>query len=57
MAFLCNSKKITKSQIEFVDIAGLIRGASQGKGLGNQFLSNIREVTEDKYIHSPNKCF
>src|SRR4051794_20494005 len=38
------SKKITPSVIEIVDIAGLIKGASQGLGLGNEFLSHIREV-------------
>jgi ribosome-binding ATPase YchF (GTP1/OBG family) len=38
------SKKITPSAIEIVDIAGLIKGASQGLGLGNEFLSHIREV-------------
>ncbi len=36
--------KIQHSTIDFVDIAGLVRGASKGEGLGNQFLSNIREV-------------
>lgn len=42
LAKIANSKQIIKSQIEFVDIAGLVRGASKGEGLGNQFLSNIR---------------
>src|SRR6056297_4059745 len=37
-------KKKTPTMIEFVDIAGLVKGASQGEGLGNQFLSHIREV-------------
>jgi GTP-binding protein YchF len=41
---LSGSKKIVPAAIEFVDIAGLVRGASQGEGLGNQFLSHIREV-------------
>jgi ribosome-binding ATPase YchF (GTP1/OBG family) len=41
---LSNSKKLVPAAIEFVDIAGLVRGASQGEGLGNQFLSHIREV-------------
>ena len=36
------SKKVTPAVIEFVDIAGLVKGASKGEGLGNQFLSNIR---------------
>ena len=39
-----NSEKTTPAVIEFVDIAGLVKGASKGEGLGNQFLSNIREV-------------
>ena len=39
-----NSKKVTPAVIEFVDIAGLVKGASKGEGLGNQFLANIREV-------------
>ena len=39
-----NSEKIISTNIEFVDIAGLVKGASSGEGLGNQFLSNIREV-------------
>ena len=39
-----NSKRIIPAVIEFVDIAGLVKGASKGEGLGNQFLSNIREV-------------
>jgi ribosome-binding ATPase YchF (GTP1/OBG family) len=42
---LSHSKKIVPAAIEFVDIAGLVKGASQGEGLGNQFLSHIREVT------------
>ena len=41
---LSNSQKTVYATIEFVDIAGLVRGASQGEGLGNKFLSNIREV-------------
>ncbi|HJY64488.1 MAG TPA: GTPase, partial [Ignavibacteria bacterium] len=46
--------KITKAVIEFVDIAGLVAGASKGEGLGNQFLSHIREV--DAIIHIV-RCF
>src|ERR1700678_72682 len=42
---LSHSKKTVPAVIEFVDIAGLVSGASQGEGLGNQFLSHIREVT------------
>ncbi len=41
---ISNSKRIVPAAIEFVDIAGLVKGASQGEGLGNQFLSHIREV-------------
>lgn len=51
---LYNPKKIVKSIIEFVDIAGLVAGASKGEGLGNQFLSHIREV--DAIIHIV-RCF
>lgn len=41
---LCNAQEIIPTSVEFVDIAGLVKGASQGEGLGNQFLHNIREV-------------
>ena len=41
---LANSEKVIGAQLEFVDIAGLVKGASKGEGLGNQFLSNIRET-------------
>ncbi len=44
LASLYNCKKIVHATIEFVDIAGLVRGASKGEGLGNKFLSHIREV-------------
>jgi ribosome-binding ATPase len=44
IAQISKSKKITPTAIEFVDIAGLVKGASAGEGLGNQFLSHIREV-------------
>lgn len=44
LSALVNAKKITPTTVEFVDIAGLVKGASQGEGLGNQFLSNIRNV-------------
>jgi len=44
LAELSNSEKVVPAAIEFVDIAGLVKGASEGEGLGNQFLSNIREV-------------
>ena len=49
-----NSAKITPAAIEFVDIAGLVKGASKGEGLGNKFLSHIREV--DAIIHVV-RCF
>ena len=51
---LYTSKKVTPATIEFVDIAGLVKGASKGEGLGNQFLSNIREV--DAIVHVV-RCF
>ncbi|MBO5325734.1 MAG: redox-regulated ATPase YchF [Lachnospiraceae bacterium] len=51
---LYNTKKVTPAVIEFVDIAGLVKGASKGEGLGNQFLSNIREV--DAIVHVV-RCF
>jgi len=51
---LHHSKKVTPAVIEFVDIAGLVRGASKGEGLGNQFLANIREC--DAVVHVV-RCF
>ncbi len=51
---LYHSKKVTPAVIEFVDIAGLVKGASKGEGLGNQFLSHIREV--DAIVHVV-RCF
>ncbi len=51
---LYNSEKVIPAAIEFVDIAGLVRGASKGEGLGNQFLSHIREV--DAIVHVV-RCF
>ena len=51
---LYNTKKVTHAVIEFVDIAGLVKGASKGEGLGNQFLANIREV--DAIVHVV-RCF
>ena len=48
------SKKVARAVIEFVDIAGLVKGASKGEGLGNQFLANIREV--DAIVHVV-RCF
>ena len=54
LARMYNPKKITHAYIEFVDIAGLVKGASKGEGLGNKFLSNIREV--DAIVHVV-RCF
>lgn len=54
LAALYNSKKVTPAVIEFVDIAGLVKGASRGEGLGNKFLSHIREV--DAIVHVV-RCF
>ena len=54
LAKLYNPEKYTPAVIEFVDIAGLVKGASQGEGLGNKFLSNIREV--DAIVHVI-RCF
>ncbi|MDD4616344.1 MAG: redox-regulated ATPase YchF [Alphaproteobacteria bacterium] len=54
LAELANSAKIVPTQLEFVDIAGLVRGAAKGEGLGNQFLAHIREV--DAIIHVV-RCF
>ena len=54
LAALYNSAKITPAVIEFVDIAGLVKGASKGEGLGNQFLANIRET--DAIAHVV-RCF
>ncbi len=51
---LYNTQKITPASIEFVDIAGLVEGASKGEGLGNKFLSHIREV--DAIVHVV-RCF
>jgi len=54
LAKLSNSNKIVPANVCFVDIAGLVKGASQGEGLGNQFLSNIRET--DAILHIV-RCF
>jgi len=54
LAQISNSAQIVPARIEFVDIAGLVKGASQGEGLGNQFLSHIREV--DAIVHVV-RCF
>jgi hypothetical protein len=54
LAAIAKSAEILPTQLEFVDIAGLVKGASQGEGLGNQFLANIRET--DAIIHVL-RCF
>lgn len=54
LANLYTSKKVTHTSLEFVDIAGLVRGASKGEGLGNKFLAHIREV--DAIVHVV-RCF
>src|SRR5271163_841171 len=54
LAVVAKSAKIIPTQLEFVDIAGLVRGASRGEGLGNQFLANIRET--DAIVHVL-RCF
>ncbi|MBW4578540.1 MAG: redox-regulated ATPase YchF [Tildeniella nuda ZEHNDER 1965/U140] len=54
LATISSSAEIVPTRVEFVDIAGLVKGASQGEGLGNQFLANIREV--DAIVHVV-RCF
>ena len=54
LAKISNSKKIINTTISFVDIAGLVKGASKGEGLGNQFLANIREVDAVAHVL---RCF
>ena len=54
LAELFKPKKVTPASVEFVDIAGLVKGASKGEGLGNKFLSHIREV--DAIVHVV-RCF
>ena len=54
LAKIANSAQILPTQLEFVDIAGLVRGASKGEGLGNQFLGNIREVDAIAHVL---RCF
>src|SRR3989442_5706182 len=54
LAALYQPKKTTHAALEFVDIAGLVKGASKGEGLGNQFLANIREVDAVAHVL---RCF
>src|ERR1700750_1072525 len=49
-ARMAKSAKIVPTQLEFVDIAGLVRGASKGEGLGNQFLGHIREYAAIAHV-------
>jgi len=54
IAGIAGSKEIIPARLTFVDIAGLVKGASKGEGLGNQFLANIREVDAIAYVL---RCF
>ena len=54
LADLCNPKRVVPATVDIVDIAGLVKGASKGEGLGNQFLANIRET--DAILHVL-RCF
>ena len=54
LAEIAGSKEIIPARMNFVDIAGLVKGASQGEGLGNQFLANIRETDAVAYVL---RCF
>ena len=54
LAILAKSIQILPTQLEFVDIAGLVKGAAQGEGLGNKFLANIREVDAIAHVL---RCF
>ena len=54
LAHMAKSEKKIATQLEFVDIAGLVKGASKGEGLGNQFLANIREVDAIAHVL---RCF
>src|SRR4030066_1004704 len=50
LSLMSKSRKTVPTVIEFVDIAGLVKGASKGEGLGNKFLANIREVDAVVYV-------
>jgi Predicted GTPase, probable translation factor len=54
LAELAGSKQVINARMTFVDIAGLVRGASKGEGLGNQFLANIREMDAIAHVL---RCF
>ena len=45
LAEICKSEKVVYDEMQFIDVAGLIKGAHKGEGLGNQFLSTIRQVS------------
>ena len=51
LSVICNPQKIIPAAFEIVDIAGLVKGASKGEGLGNAFLSHIRSVNAVSYTH------
>jgi ribosome-binding ATPase YchF (GTP1/OBG family) len=51
------SEKIIPTSVEFVDIAGLVKGASKGEGLGNQFLANIRECDSIVQVRGGRRAF
>ena len=54
MSTISKSEKIIPTTIEYLDIAGLVKGASQGEGLGNKFLSNVREC--DSIVQVSQQC-
>jgi GTPase involved in cell partitioning and DNA repair len=53
---ISKSKSVVPTSVEFVDIAGLVKGASKGEGLGNQFLANIRECDSIVQARDPRTC-
>lgn len=53
---ISGSEKIIPTSVEFVDIAGLVKGASKGEGLGNQFLANIRECDSIVQVRGKSGC-
>jgi ribosome-binding ATPase YchF (GTP1/OBG family) len=56
LAEISKTKNIVPTTVEFVDIAGLVKGASKGEGLGNQFLANIRECDSIVQVNFPECC-
>ena len=57
LAKMYSTKKVTPAVLEFVDIAGLVKGASKGEGLGNKFLSHIREVDRSEERRVGKECY